>query len=161
MKNIVENFDGTDYYAFLKSIKSNDTNDWINSKEEINQNFETIKHLWHMVKKIKFSYHECDLLNNFNIPVINDHNTIMHLSNVFCYEPTAAFNSFVKRVNAENNLIKILKNNNSKINLIVSGHAWSGLADYPKYVGYVSDFVEQSLNKCYKATWHQKEDWEI
>jgi len=161
MKNIVENFDGTDYYAFLKSIKSNDTNDWINSKEEINQNFETIKHLWHMVKKIKFSYHECDLLNNFNIPVINDHNTIMHLSNVFCYEPTAAFNSFVKRVNAENNLIKILKNNNSKINLIVSGHAWSGLADYPKYVGYVSDFVEQSLNKCYKATWQQKEDWEI
>jgi len=161
IKNIVENFDGTDYYTFLKSIRPNETNDWIDSKEEINQHFETIKHLWHIVKKIKFNYHECDLLNDFNIPVINDRNTIMHLSNVFCYEPTAAFNSFVKRVAAENNLIKFLKDNNSEINLMVSVHAWSGLADYQKYTGSVNDFAEQNLNKCYRATWNQKEDWKI
>lgn len=158
IKNIIENFSGKNYYAFLKSIRPNDTNDWINSREDINQRFETVKHFWHMVKEIKFSYHNCDLLTNFDIPVINDPNTIMHLSNVFCYEPTVAFNSLSKRVTAENNLIRNLKDKNPKINLIVSAHAWSGLSNYPKQVGCVEDFPEQGLASCNKATWHQEED---
>ena len=157
IKNIVEKFKGKDYYSFLKSVMPTNTNDWINSKEEIDLHFDKIKHLWHIVEHLHFSFHHCDILKNFSVPVINDHNTIVNLSNVFCYEPNAAFVSLTQRINAENNLINYLKKHKEKISLILSDHAWSGLVHYNKLTGRVTDFMEQKVNSCLKATWYIKD----
>ena len=76
---------------------------------------------------------------------------------MFCYEPNAAFVSLTQRINAENNLINYLKKHKEKISLILSDHAWSGLVHYNKLTGRVTDFMEQKVNSCLKATWYIKD----
>ena len=57
--------------------------------------------------KLKFKYVECDLLNEFNLKIKNHKGTILNISNIFAYEPTAAMVPTKQRVFRENKLIKL------------------------------------------------------
>ena len=53
MEQTIKEFDGGDYHKFLKSKNRHKTPDWINSKLEIAEYFETVSNLWHIKDKIK------------------------------------------------------------------------------------------------------------
>lgn len=159
MEEIIKKFDGGDYHKFLVSVNRHKTPDWINSKLEIAEYFETVSHLWHIKDKVKFKFVECDLLNEFTITPINHKNVIFNISNIFAYEPTVPFVPTKQRVFKQNQLLRLLKEKYDKIQLIVSQHAWSGFVEYDIDAGSVQDFYEVDIETLKAPMWRFGKDW--
>ena len=64
-----------------------------------------------------------------------------------------------QRLEKENKLLRILKEKYSKIQLIVSVHAWSGFVDYKQYSGPVEKFDEVDLDSLKAPMWRFGDDW--
>jgi hypothetical protein len=159
MEETIKNFDGGDYHKFLKSKNRHKTPDWLNSKLEIAEHFQTISHLWHIKSKIKFKFIECDLLNEFTIKPKNHSNVILHISNIFGYEPTVPFVPTKQRIMQQNQLIKHLKEKYNKIQLIVSQHAWAGFVEYDIDAGPIEKFYEVDLESLKAPMWRFGTEW--
>ena len=159
MEQTIKEFDGGDYHKFLKSKNRHKTPDWLNSKLEIAEYFETVSRLWHIKDKIKFKFVECDLLNEFTIKPINDRNVIFNISNIFAYEPTVPFVPTKQRVFKQNQLLKLLKEKYNEIQLIVSQHAWTGFVDYDIDAGPVKDFYEVDIETLKAPMWRFGKEW--
>jgi len=164
MKETINEFKGHDYHKFLKELIKDEelikkAPDWFQSKQEIVTRFSKISKLWNIKDEVKIDFVQCDLLNEFNIKVNNDENTIFNVSNIFAYEPTVAFMTVTQRLEKENKLLRILKEKYSKIQLIVSVHAWSGFVDYKQYSGPVEKFDEVDLDSLKAPMWRFGDDW--
>ena len=159
MKETINKFNGHDYHKFLKGLIKDKAPDWFQSKQEIITNFSKVAKLWHLKDDIKMQFVQCDLLNEFNIDINNDENTIFNISNIFAYEPTVAFITVKQRLEKENKLLRILKEKSPKIQLVVSVHAWSGLSEYKRHTGPAEKFDEMDLEDLKAPLWRFGEDW--
>lgn len=159
MEQTIEHFKGGDYYKFLKSKNRHKTPDWINTKLEIAEYFETVSNIWHIKDKVKFKFIECDLLNEFTLKPKNDPNVIFNISNIFAYEPTVPFVPTKERVYKQNQLIKLLKEKYNKIQLIVSQHAWTGFVEYDIDAGPIEKFYEVDIESLRAPMWRFGADW--
>ena len=159
MEETVKNFDGGDYHKFLKSKNRHKTPDWLNTKLEIAEHFQTVSNIWHIRQKVKFKFVECDLLNEFTIKHKNHTNTIFNISNIFAYEPTVPFVPTKERVYKQNQLIKLLKEKYNKIQLIVSQHAWTGFVEYDIDAGPVEKFYEVDIESLKAPLWRFGKNW--
>ena len=109
--------------------------------------------------KLKFKYVECDLLNEFNLKIKNNKGTILNISNIFAYEPTAAVVPTKQRVFRENKLIRLLNEKYDKIHLIASMHSWTGYVDYPMLAGPVTKFTECDIESMRAPLWRFGKEW--
>jgi len=159
MEETVKNFDGGDYHKFLKSKNRHNTPDWLNTKLEIAEHFQTVSNIWHIRQKVKFKFIECDLLNEFTIKPKNHTNTIFHVSNIFAYEPTVPFIPTKERVYKQNQLIKLLKEKYNKIHFIVSQHAWAGFVQYDIDAGPIEKFYEVDIESLKAPLWRFGTGW--
>lgn len=159
MEETVKNFDGGDYHKFLKSKNRHKTPDWLNTKLEIAEHFQTVNNIWHIRQKVKFKFVECDLLNEFTIKLKNHTNTIFNVSNIFAYEPTVPFVPTKERVYKQNQLIKLLKEKYDKIQLIVSQHAWTGFVQYDIDAGPIEKFYEVDIESLKAPMWRFGTGW--
>jgi len=160
MQKTVEKFSGGDYQQFLKKHNRNKTPDWLSTKLEIADHFSTVSNTWkHITSIVKFKFVECDLLNEFNLKILNDENTIFNISNVFAYGPTAFMIGTKERLYKENKLLRILKEKFPKINLIASYHAWDGFVEYPIHADNVTKFDEVDIETLKTPLWRFGNDW--
>lgn len=159
MEETIKKFDGGDYQKFLKKTNRHKTPDWLNTKLEIAEHFESISHLLHIKDKVKFKFEECDLLNEFTLKPKNERNVIFNVSNIFAYEPTAPLIPTKERVYKQNQLIKLLKEKYDKIQLIVSQHAWSGFVEYDVDAGPVEKFYEVDIDTLKAPMWRFGNSW--
>ena len=159
MKETINKFNGHDYHKFLKGLIKDKAPDWFQSKQEIVTRFSKVAKLRHLKDDIKTKFIQCDLLNEFNIDINNDENTIFNISNIFAYEPTVAFITAKQRLEKENKLLRILKEKSPKIQLVVSVHAWDGLSEYKRHSGPVEKFDEMDLEDLKAPLWRFGEDW--
>ena len=159
MQTIIEKFEGGDLHKFLKQNNTHRTPDWINSKKDIADYISKIGGLLTLRSKLKFKYVECDLLNEFNLKIKNHKGTILNISNIFAYEPTAAMVPTKQRVFRENKLIKLLNEKYDKIHLIASMHSWTGFVDYPMLAGPVTKFTECDIESMRAPLWRFGKDW--
>jgi hypothetical protein len=159
MEQTIKSFSGGDYQQFLKKHNRHKTPDWLNTKLEIAEHFQTVSNIWHIKDKVKFKFVECDLLNEFTIKPKNDPNVILNVSNIFAYEPTVPFMPTKERVYKQNQLIKLLKEKYNKIQLIVSQHAWAGFVDYDIDAGPIEKFYEVDIESLKAPMWRFGAGW--
>ena len=98
-------------------------------------------------------------MNEFNLKIKNHKGTILNISNIFAYEPTAAMVPTKQRVFRENKLIKLLNEKFDKIHLIASMHSWSGYVDYPMLAGPVTKFTECDIESMRAPLWRFGKEW--
>jgi hypothetical protein len=100
-----------------------------------------------------------DLLVDDNLLDHVEHNSLIHLSNVFNYEATTFFYSLRYRLAKENKLIERLKDLVPDADLLFSARATTGFIDASMF-GSVKDFTTIDINQLQKPTWHVNRDWE-
>ena len=110
---------------------------------------------------IEYKFVRSDLLVDDNlVEHINADakNTLVNLSNIFCYEGTATVYPLSYRLNKENRLLTKLKQiiSNGTVNFTM--RAACGFAQVP-VVGTISQLSETPISMLKKPTWHFNRDW--
>ena len=113
-------------------------------------------------KNITYKFVKTDLLIDDNLIQClesNSQKTLINLSNIFCYEGTAALFPLYHRLQKENELIKKLKIKLDKSCILnFSKRAATGFLDL-KTVGDLQDFYPVEIADLKKPTWHYTSDW--
>lgn len=109
---------------------------------------------------VTYSFVNIDLLgiNNLVDYILPNKKTLINLSNIFCYEGTAALKPLYYRLYKENELILQLQNKNPDIVIAFSKRAASGFVDLPK-VGNKTVISPIHIESLKKPTWHYNSDW--
>ena len=153
MKRIIEEFDGNDYYDFV----SQNCTGFISSQEEIQSHWNSVKHLWRLSKKITYRYEHIDIM--YDLPKnIKNSNTILHLSNVFAYEPTAAFRSLSHRIMRRNQIFKELQKTHNDVNIIVSAYPEQAFTKSHAQSMIVKDLKQIELHTIDVAVWNSEDE---
>jgi len=110
------------------------------------------------IKDVEYDFVHCDLLTTpIDATMILDPNkkTLINLSNIFCYEGTAAYNSLSYRIFKENQIIDHLKLNYPDAYINISMRAASGFDDRDiDYFGPIKNYTKTSLSRDDVPTWH-------
>jgi hypothetical protein len=113
----------------------------------------------HAPKGFNYKFVLADLLTeNCLIDYIEDGNTVVNLSNIFCYEGTAALTPLSYRLEKENQLVKQIKAKcpNAYINFTLrASRAFAST----KLCSYAKDMDVVELRDLVKPTWHYNQDW--
>jgi len=116
----------------------------------------------HFPKKdgITYSFINVDLLsiNNLIDYILPNKKTLVNLSNIFCYEGTAAMKPLYYRLHKENEIIIKLQDKNPSVVIAFSMRAASGFIDLPN-IGDRSVITPVKLKDLKKPTWHYNNDW--
>jgi len=109
---------------------------------------------------ITYSFVKADLLGNNNLSdyVLPNKKTLVNLSNIFCYEGTAAMKPMYYRLHKENEIIIKLQDKNPDVIIVFSMRAAAGFASLPN-VGARSIITPTNIDQLKKPTWHYNEDW--
>ena len=108
---------------------------------------------------IQYKFVLSDLLIDNNLLDHVEHNSLIHLSNVFNYEATTFFYSLRYRLAKENKLIEQLRVKVPDAELLFSARSCTGFIDADMF-GLVKDFTTVDINQLKKPTWHINKDWE-
>jgi len=182
MQEIVK-WDGRDYPTFIKNyinerckflnidiqqriaipISSLEEH-WINFLQKNTQWLD----LWKDIKnKVTFKFTHADLVLNRSLPVeawlSNKSNTVIHLSNIFNYDPTAPFVSVRTRVENENFLISKIAEFLPSACIVFSQRASDNFVDLPLRNHHIASASEMQLiktNELQCPTWHMNGDWQ-
>jgi len=111
--------------------------------------------------KYKFCY--IDLLGTTQglsdlVDEVIDKKLMINLSNIFCYEGTAALSPLTYRLYKENQIIQMIKNKNHNICMNFTSRAATGFTEV-KLSGKAQDFELVNINSIKKPTWHFNQDW--
>ena len=113
----------------------------------------------HAPKGFNYKFVLADLLaENCLIDYIESGNTVVNLSNIFCYEGTAALAPLSYRLEKENQLIKQIKQKCPDAYINFTLRASRGFANTKLY-GYAKDMDVAELKDLIKPTWHYNQDW--
>lgn len=83
----------------------------------------------------------CQLIKNEEV------DTLLNLSNIFCYEGTAMFSSLEYRLHKENEIINSIPKD------------WTVVYSERSTTGFTDECKDVKLNKLKKPTWHFGNDW--
>ena len=97
-----------------------------------------------------------DVLSLLDSKLLND--TLINLSNIFCYEGTATLASTRYRLEKENELVNFLKENAEFAWVNFAARASSGFIDKNDYIQRVIDTPVYSIKDLKAPTWHYA-DW--
>lgn len=117
------------------------------------------------ISNVTYQFVHCDLMSNFIsfdkfIDKTLEENTLINLSNIFCYEGTTSLINLRYRLEKENNIINYFKNILPNSQIHFSLRASSGFFADTQYVNTVSDIKTYSLSDLKKPSWHYV-DWEL
>lgn len=171
MKELVTNWDGTDYgnfyKNFIKDIVPNGPievpdyyyNEAQQQWEKFKLTFENFDLVWARVKKLKFKFILINFTATFNFNWLDSNkHTVINFSDLFTYTPLS-FNSNLKyRIACENRLIELLKNLNPDIYLIFSARAANGFIDHSAISGKASSITLTDINSLKTPPW-RIEEW--
>jgi hypothetical protein len=90
--------------------------------------------------------------------VLPNKKTLVNLSNIFCYEGTAAMKPLYYRLHKENEIIVKLQDKNPDVIILFSMRAAAGFVSLPN-VGARSIITPTNIDQLKKPTWHYNEDW--
>lgn len=177
MKELINNWDGTDYPTFVNNhiqdrfgfLENNKSIPYCGPTDLVHEWNEILRQtdwptLWNKVKTLKFEFHWVNLLDSSaSIDWIDQgKNTLVNASNIFNYIGTATFYNVKSRVNAENSFIRKLKERIPNCYVIITRRAGSGFIDYttnwPLPINAIS---ETDIEDLIKPTWHMNRDWTI
>ena len=91
---------------------------------------------------------------------ITSEQSLINLSNIFCYEATAPFTSLKYRLHQENSYIEQVKNKFPNSYLYFCNRASSGFTN-ATYFGQAKEFKTYSLAELQIPTWHMNGDWSV
>lgn len=151
MKMIIEEFDGTDYLWF---VRNNCTGVFADDKS-IQQHWDSVKHLWQLSKRVKYRYEHCDMM--YDLPPNVKQNGIIHLTNIFTYEPNVGFRSLLHRVSSRNLLFKDLQLNYKDVNIITTSYPEQGFLPILDQSVMARDLTIVDIAKLDVPQWHKDE----
>lgn len=102
------------------------------------------------IQNVNYTFVKIDLLSQSSYHLLTanqEADTLLNLSNIFCYEGTAMFSSLEYRLKKE---LEIIKSVPSEWTLMFSGRSASG---------FTNDFSNVRISKLKKPTWHFGSDW--
>lgn len=118
-----------------------------------------------IVKKesINYDFVKLDLLSGSDLADVIDpslqENTLINLSNIFCYEGTISFSPLYYRLEKELELIERIKKKAPAAHINFTSRAASGMIENLKTQGKAQDFETIKINQLKKPTWHHNRDW--
>jgi hypothetical protein len=117
------------------------------------------------IPNVKYHFVYCDLLSdNFDFSKVVDttleNNTLINLSNIFCYEGTSTLSNLKYRLKKENEIINYFKDMLPNATINFSARASSGFVTDDNYVDAVKNINLYSTLDLKKPTWHYV-DWEL
>lgn len=101
-----------------------------------------------LIKNVEYKFVKIDLLGNDNLAqlIIDvDKKTLIHLSNIFCYEGTAVFSSLEYRLQKEKNLLNSIPKH------------WTVLTNLSSTQGFSLNNNVDKISDLIKPTWHYGE----
>jgi hypothetical protein len=112
---------------------------------------------------ITYHFVHCDLLSNFSnldkfIDKKLEHNTLINLSNIFCYEGTVSLSNLKYRLEKENQIIQHFKNTLPNAHLHFTARSVSGFVDTEEYIEIAKKIKVYKLSELKTPTWHAH-DW--
>lgn len=119
----------------------------------------------HVTQLPNVTYHfvYCDLLSNvsnldkFVIKEL-ENDTLINLSNIFCYEGTSSLTNLKYRLEKENELINHFKNSLPNAHLHFTARASSGFIDKDCHVEIAKNIKTYKISELKTPTWHAH-DW--
>ncbi len=172
MKNMIEQWDGTDYPSFymkqltfvpdsfeydLNILKKRIEEWWTDFEKQ----FDNFQQTWIEIKKLKYDFKILDLfgINSFKF-ITPGENTFVNVSDAFNHVPYVYYASVKFRVSRENNLIETLKQLDPNIILHIPtrlGHSYQhNLSDDELItLGKVADFNLWDINQFKAPPWQQ------
>jgi len=99
---------------------------------------------------VTYKFVKVDLLGNYDLSQLiadTDKKTLIHLSNIFCYEGTAMFSSLEYRFKKEKELLDNIPSN------------WSVLMNLSSTHGFSQESNVDKISNLIKPTWHYDGDW--
>lgn len=161
MMVIVKRWNGIGYQQFVTAtvggraaLVGKEAKDWL-ALSVGNQDAKVDLAVWNDIKsKVKFDFKHEDLVLNTGLSVSswidNVPNTIIHLSHIFNYDPTAAFVPLKHRLYNENLLLKKIKEHVPTAHVLI-GRSCEG------YTNQTIGAIDIKSLKC--PTWHANGDW--
>jgi hypothetical protein len=161
MMVIVKRWNGLNYPQFITAtvggraaLIGKEAKDWLAISSGL-KDINIDPAVWNDVKsKVKFEFKHGDLVLNTALPVSswvdNVPNTIIHLSHIFNYEPTAAFVPLKHRLYNENLLLKKLKEHVPTAHIIM-GRSCEGFTD--------NTHGSIDIKSLKTPTWRSNGDW--
>lgn len=129
-------------------------------------NFKSLEY-WskHVTQRANIGYNfvYCDLLIDVSTidKYINkelENDTLINLSNIFCYEGTTTLTNLKYRLEKENQTINYFKNKLPEANIHFTARASSGFVESDHYTGVVKNIKTYKLSELKAPTWHVY-DW--
>lgn len=172
MKKLVEEWDGKDYADFYwkhKPVLPNNSpyineeyKTQINNKwQEFLTTFDDWETLWTSVRQLNYDYVLIDYTAAFNFDWLEaGRKTILNLSNLYNHGPFVAMNSLKYRISCENRLIRMLKEKDPNITLLLTARAADGFwkTNTRAYLSTVDKFNYTDLQDLKIPDWHET-DW--
>jgi pterin-4a-carbinolamine dehydratase len=172
MKKLVEEWDGNDYADFYwkhkpmlpnnSSYVGEEYKTQIDSKwKEFLTSVDDWEMLWASVKQLTYDYILIDYTASFNFDWLEaGQKTILNLSNLYNHGPFIAMNSLKYRIYCENRLIRMLKDKDPNITLLLTARAADGFwkTNPEEYLGTVDKFKFTNLQDLKIPDWHET-DW--
>jgi hypothetical protein len=153
MRKVIETFDGNDYLEFL----NNNCSGILSSSEAITENWNKINHLWPLANNVSYRYENVDIM--YEIPKnMQNENTILHVSNVFAYEPNVAFRSLSHRILSFNRMINELQKKHNDVNIIASAYPEQAFTITPSTNSFVKNVKQVELHNLDVAIWNEEND---
>jgi hypothetical protein len=152
MSKVINEFNGDDYVKF---VRENCTGIFA-SNEAIEEHWNKFKKLWPIINDIKFSYSNTDAMYDVPKGMRNGKNVIYNLTNVFMYEPNAAFRSLKHRIESQNTLFKRLKNSYKDVNIIVSAYADQSYGKTKSLRSKASDLEKVTIEQLMIPAWQDE-----
>lgn len=159
----------------LRQVVAPASGEWYKDMLDISQsctvvlydyNLQSLKYWKNNVEQIpNVTYHfvHWDLLGQFvNVLEYLDldlaENTLINLSNIFCYEGTASLTNTRYRIEKENFIINFFKDNISNAWINFSARSSSGFIDKNDYIQRAKDTPIYNMQDLKKPSWHYS-DW--
>lgn len=112
---------------------------------------------------IQYQFVKADLLAENNlidfVDAENNSDTLINLSNIFCYEGTSCLTPLYYRVHKENEMLTLLKEKVPECTINFSSRAARGFQENLKVVGICRDFELIKIENLKKPSWHYDQDW--
>jgi hypothetical protein len=118
-----------------------------------------------IIPNVKYHFVHCDLLSNgYDFSKVIDssleYDTLINLSNIFCYEGTSTLSNLKYRLEKENEIVNYFKSILPNAHINFSARASSGFETEENYVNIAKYIKLYSLTDLIKPTWHYV-DWEL
>lgn len=115
----------------------------------------------HRKPNIEYVFVKANLLSKNNLIdyISPDYDSLINLSNIFCYEGTSCLTPLYYRVHKENEIINLLKEKIPTSTINFSGRAASGFLENLRMTGTCQEFEIIDIKQLKKPTWHYNLDW--